>query len=410
MLDPYKIRKDFPMYQNHITMQGHPLVWLDNASTTFKPYQVIEKIDYYYNYGTANSHRGDYDLCYGVDVQIMNTRKAVAKLINCEWNEVVFTAGTTASINLIASGYAKHHLKEGDEIIVSEAEHASNLLPWFDVCKATGAKLVFIELTPEGRLAPENLEKAISDKTRIVSLAQIGNVLGYLAPIKEMVKIAHQHGAVFCLDGAQTVPHIKVDVKELDCDFLSFSGHKMLGPTGIGVLYGKYDILKQTEPYEMGGGMNNKFFCTGEATYLDPPYKFEAGTQNIAGIFGLEAAVNYLLDLGMENIEEYERWLKKYAIEKLSKLDNITIYNSQSESGIVTFNIKDVFAQDAVTFLNHKGIACRSGQHCAKVLIDFLKTPATVRASFYFYNTTEDIDALVDAVKDGGNFLDAFFN
>lgn len=407
--DVKRIRADFPMLSGK-TMQGQPLVWLDNASTTFKPQCVIDAITDYYTNHTANSHRGDYDLCYDMDVKVLKTRELVARFINCKPNEVVFTSGTTNSLNLIASGYAMKFLGEGDEILLSVAEHASNLLPWFEVAKRKGCKITYVPLDKEGRITIENFKKAINEKTKLVSLAQVTNVLGFLAPIKEICEIAHQYGAVVSVDGAQSVPHMKVDVQDLDCDFLSFSGHKMCGPTGIGVLYGKYDLLQKMDPYMTGGGNNVKFYEDGTATYLDAPMKFEAGTINLAGICGLFASLQYINSIGMNAISEREAHLKRYAVEKLSALENVTIYNATSEAGIIAFNIKDVFAQDGATYLNSKGIACRSGQHCAKILNGFLDTIATIRASVYFYTTEEEIDRLVEAVKEGGNYLDAYFN
>ncbi|MBP5091220.1 MAG: SufS family cysteine desulfurase [Bacilli bacterium] len=410
MFDPKKIRADFPMYRNNVSMQGKPLIWLDNASTTFKPDCVIEAINSYYTKETSNSHRGDYDLCYNMDAKILETRKAVAEFIGCESREVVFTSGTTSSINLVAFGYGVKYLKPGDEILLTQAEHASNVLPWFKVAEMTGAIIKYIPLDEDGRLTVENLKATISDKTKIVAVAHVTNVLGYIAPAKELATIAHEHGALFVLDGAQSVPHLKTDVKDLDCDFLAFSGHKLCGPTGIGVLYGKFDLLSMMEPFMTGGGMNAKFDMCGDVGYLEPPLRFEAGTQNLAGILGLKPAVDYLRSLGMENIEKHERELKKYAVEKLQETGCVNIYNSKSEGGIVTFNIKGVFAQDGATYLNSKGIACRSGQHCAKILIDFLGTVATIRASFYFYTTKEDIDALVEAVKTAKEeYLNAYF-
>ena len=323
--------------------------------------------------------------------------------------EIVFTNGATSSLNLVAYGYAGSHLHEGDEILIDEGEHASNVLPWYVVSKHTGATVKFIPLDKEGKITVENLRKSLTPHTKIVSLAHVTNVLGYVLPVKEIAKIVHEAGAIFSLDGAQSVPHMPINVKDLDVDFLSFSGHKMLGPTGIGVMYGKYDLLKEMDPYLVGGGMNDKFNACGLFTYLLPPARFEAGTINLEGIYGLGAAIDYLSSLGMENINQHEKELKRYAIEKLKETGNAIIYNENSESGIVTFNIKDVFAQDAATFLNSKGIACRSGQHCAKALNEFLGTPATVRASFYLYTTKEDIDALADAVKHGKDFLDAYF-
>lgn len=399
---------DFPMLNK--TMQNHRLVYLDNAATSFKPTVVLDAIrDYYENY-CANTHRGDYDIAHFADVNYDKARQTVADFINADKNEVVFTAGTSMSINMIAYGYGMKFLKLGDEILLTEAEHASNVLPWFTVAKETGCTIRYIPLTKEGRLTPENVEKAMSKKTKIVAIAQVTNVLGYVVDIKTISKIVHKHGALIMVDGAQSVPHIKVDVKDLDCDFLSFSGHKMCGPTGIGVMYGKYELLKVMEPLMSGGGMNARFNTCGEVTLLLPPAKFEAGTQNIEGAIGLAAAIKYLDKIGMDNIEKYEKELRDYAISKLKELDNVILYNETAESGIITFNIKNVFAQDAATYLNSRGVCVRSGQHCAKILMDFLGTVATVRASLYFYNTKEDIDVFVDACKKAGDFLDAYFN
>ena len=398
------------MLSNQIKMQGKDLIWLDNASTTFKPQSVLDAVSYYYTHATSNSHRGDYDLCYDMDMAVMKTRKTVASFINADPTEVVFTSGTTASINLIAYGYASQYLKEGDEILLTEAEHASNVLPWYKVAEMTGCHVNFIPLEPNGRLSIENVRKAISKKTKLICIAQITNVLGYLAPIKEIAKACHEIGALLAVDGAQSVPHMKTDVKEMDCDFLSFSGHKVCGPTGIGVLYGKYALLSKMEPFMSGGGMNAKFDMCGDASFLEPPMRFEAGTQNLEGIIGLGAAIEYVSALGMDAIREREAYLKSYAVNALKKTGAVTIYNEDSEAGIVTFNVDGVFAQDAATYFNSKGIAVRSGQHCAKILNDFLGTIATVRASFYFYTTKEEVDALIDNLLNGGDILDAYFN
>ncbi len=409
MIDVKKIREDFPMYRNQIKMQGKPLVWLDNASTTFKPDCVIEAITDYYSKETSNSHRGDYDLCYNMDMKVLETRKSIANLINAKPEEIVFTSGTTMSINLIAFGYGVKYLKNGDEILITEAEHASNALPWFKVAEMTGAVVKMIPLDEKGRLTAENLRKTISENTKIVAVAHVTNVLGYVAPVKEIADIAHEFGAILALDGAQSVPHMKIDAKEIGCDFLSFSGHKMCGPTGIGVLYGRYDLLDSMDPFMTGGGMNVKFDTCGDISLLHAPMRFEAGTLNLAGIVGLKAAVDYMNSVGIENIQRHEKELKKYAVRKLKETGKVTIYNEDSPTGLVAFNINGIFAQDAATFLNSKGIACRSGQHCAKMLNDFLKTVATIRASFYFYTSKEDIDALAEAVKHGEDFLDAYF-
>ena len=410
MYNVYEIRKHFPMLNSDKKMQGKPLVFLDNCSTSFKPQSVIDSITNYYTNATSNSHRGDYDLCYNMDVLVDNTRKVIAKFINADSREVVFTTGTTGSINLVAWGYGFKHLKKGDEILLTEAEHASNILPWYKIAELTGAVVKFVPLDEKGRLTVENLSKVISNKTKIVSFAHIGNVLGYICDIKSIAKLVHENGAVIVVDGAQSVPHIKTDFKELDIDFLCFSAHKMCGPTGIGALVGKYDLLQDMDPLFMGGGMNVKFNTCGGVEILDAPVKFESGTLNLAGIVGFKAAVEYLDNLGIENIHAHEIELRNYAFDKLKECDNVIIYNKDADVGIITFNIKGVFAQDEATLLNSKGIAVRSGQHCAKVLNDFLGTPATCRASFYLYTTKEEIDVFVDALINGGDFLDAFFS
>lgn len=405
-----EIRKDFPMFENNKIMQNNRFVYLDNASTTFKPKSVINACVSYYEKYNANSHRGDYDIAHIVDSKILETRKKVADFVNASENEIVFTSGTSMSINTIAFGYALKHFKKGDEIILSEAEHASNLLPWFEVAKRTGLVLKYVPLDKEGRITIDNIKSVISNKTRLISLAHVGNVLGYILDVKTLCTIAHEKNILVAVDGAQSVPHMKVDVKEIGCDFLSFSAHKMCGPTGIGVLYGKYELLQETDPYTTGGGMNVTFDCSGHITYLNAPEKFEAGTLNLEAIFGFGAVIDYINSIGIENIDCYERTLRDYAINQLKLNKDLIIYNENAETGIITINYKGVFAQDEATYLNSKGICVRSGEHCAKVLTDFLKSPATVRISLYFYNNKEDVDQLVEALKTGGDFLDAYFN
>ena len=409
MIDSKKIRKDFPMYENHIKMQKHDLVYLDNASTTFKPYAVLKAEEDYNTRYTSNTHRGDYDLCFYNDTKLAKVRHTVAKFINANDDEVVFSNGTTMSINLVALGYAAKHLTKDDEILLTVAEHASNVLPWYKVSEMTGCKIRFIPLDKEGRITPENVQKTISKNTKIVAVAHVSNVLGFVNDIKEIAKVVHKAGAIIAVDGAQSVPHMKIDVKDLDIDFLSFSGHKMCGPTGTGVLYGKAKLLEETDPVFGGGGMNVKFDTDISVKYLPAPAKFEAGTLHLEGIYGLETAVKYLEEIGMENIEVLEKNLRKYAISQLKTIPDLVIYNEGAEAGIITFNKKGVFAQDLATYLNSKGIAVRSGQHCAKMLHHYLKEIATVRMSISFYTTKEDIDALVDALKNGGHFLDAYF-
>lgn len=409
MFDVKKIRKDFPMFNNKV-QQGHELVYLDNAATTFKPYSVIKACNEYYLDECANSHRGDYDLAFKVDKRVDEVREKVAKFINANKEEIVFTSGTSMSLNTIAFGYGFKFLKADDEILLTEAEHASNVLPWFKVSELTGAKIKYIPLTEEGRLTVENFKKSITKHTKVVSIAMVTNVLGFITPIKEICKIAHEYGAVVVCDGAQSVPHMKTDVKDLDCDFLSFSGHKMVGPTGIGIMYGKFDLLKTMDPLMSGGGDNARFDMCGNVAFLAPPAKFEAGTLNIEGIYGLGASVDYLNEVGIDNIFEYEKSLRDYAIEKIKKIDNVIIYNEKADTGIITINVRGVFPQDEASYLNSKGICVRSGEHCAKLLKDLLKTVGTVRISLYFYNTYEDIDKLVEALKTGGDFLDAYFS
>ena len=410
MYDINEIRKQFPMLTNNVKMQNKPLVFLDNCSTTFKPQCVIDAEMEYYTLMTSNSHRGDYDLSVLMDNKIEETRKTIARFVNCEPNEVVFTSGTTAGLNLVAFGYGLRQLKKGDEIIISEAEHASNTLPWFEVAKLTGAVIKFIPFDEQGRLTVDNLKKVISKKTKIVSIAHIGNVLGYITDVKGMAKVAHEYGAIMVVDGAQSVPHLKTDFKDLDCEFLAFSAHKMCGPTGVGALIGKYEYLLKTEPYLVGGGNNSVFDNSGSVDYRLPPAKFEPGTQNIAAILGFKKAVEFIEKIGIEAIRLHDIELIKHTKEQLKDYEKFEILNPLCEGGIITFNIKGVFAQDEATLLNYKGIAIRSGEHCAKMLHGFLKTKATCRMSTYLYTSKEDIDAFVDAIKNGGDILDAYFH
>lgn len=409
MFDVKRIREDFPMIRNNTQMQGHSLVFLDNASTTFKPDLVIDEIRKYLEEETSNSHRGDYDLCNKVDNKVLEVRQEVAKFINADVNEVVFTSGDTMSLNLIAFGYFFNYLNEGDEILISQEEHASNVLPWFRLMELKGVVIKYIPIDEVGRITLDNVKKAVTPKTKLISVAHVSNVLGYKVDIDELTKFAHSKGILVSIDGAQSVPHTKIDVKASDIDFLTFSGHKMCGPTGIGVLYGKKELLEKMSPTFLGGGMNVTFKLNGEYKPLPAPAKFEAGTLNVEGIYGLGAAIRYINEIGIDNIENYEHELKEYAVKKMKEIDDVVIYNETSEAGIVAFNKKGVFAQDLATFLNSKGIAVRSGLHCAKLLPTYLNELATCRASFYFYTTKEEIDAFVEALKKGGDFLDAYF-
>ena len=405
-----EVRKQFPMLDNKI-MQGKPLVFLDNASTTFKPQCVIDAMNDYYNNYTANSHRGDYDLCNKVDNAVYETRKTLAKFVNASVDEVVFTSGDTEALNLIAYGYALPLLKKGDIILLSESEHASNVLPWYRICELTGAEIKFVSLD-NNRVTVNKVKEAFNTykNIKIVSFAHVGNVLGHRIDAKAIAKVAHEHNAVLVLDGAQSVPHIKTDFKDIDCDFLTFSAHKMCGPTGTGALIAKHEILEKMSTFHLGGGMNVTF--SNDQTYipLEAPHKFEAGTLNIAGIIGFKAAIDFITSLGLENIQKHEEELFEYAVSKLESIPDIIIYNKDSNSGIVSFNRSGVFPQDEATLLNSKGIAVRSGQHCAKMIGNVLGTIASVRASFYLYTSKEDIDVLINELKKGGDILDAYFS
>lgn len=408
--DPYQLRHDFPMYEEHDSkFKGLPLVYLDNSATTFKPYPVIDAVNHYYKDITANTRRGDYSLAHEADLALENARKTVAAFLNAKEEEICFTSGDTMGMNEVAYGLLPF-LKEGDEILLSMEEHASNVLPWFNVAKITKAVIRYIPFDENGRLTVENFKKSLTDRTKIVSLASVSNVLGYALPVKEFSALAHQKGAIYIDDAAQSVPHMKIDVKDSDVDFLAFSGHKMVGPTGTGVLYGKKEMLEKISPTFYGGEMNARFDSTGYLSLDDLPYRLEAGTQNVAGILGLAKACQYLENIGFDKIHEHELHLRRMAVEGLKKNGNAILYNEDADSGIVTFNIKDVFAQDVATYLSSKGVFVRSGQHCAKILPEYLKTQGTVRASFYLYNTEEDVKAFVKACSTAEDFLDAFFN
>lgn len=408
MIDVLKIREDFPMLKHQ--MQGCDLIYFDNAATTFKPKCVIDAVVHYYENLGVNCHRGDYELSYQVDTAYENCRKAVAKFIHADEKEIVFTSGASASLNMIAYSYGKF-LQEGDVILSCEAEHASNILPWLKVAEEKGCVVEYIELDQEGRLTISNFKKAMYDRVKVVALAQVTNVLGFLVPMKEITQIAHEYGAVVVMDIAQSAPHLSVDVKDIDCDFAAFSAHKMCGPTGIGVLYGKYDWLQKMEPFMVGGGSNARFDMCGNILLKDAPYKFETGTPAIEAVLGFHAAIDYLSNIGMDNIHAYEKELHDYAIEKLSKLENVEIYNPTADGGIITFNIKGVFAQDAASYFNSNGIAVRAGQHCAKLLMERLQTGATLRASCTFYNTKDEVDRFVEVCKNATieNCLNVFF-
>lgn len=409
MIDTEQVRKDFPMYRNGGMYGDRPLHYLDNAATTFKPRQVIEASDRYYTDICANTKRGDYALAHDADVAYDESRETVARFINADPEDVVFTSGDTMGLNFVAYGLMPG-LKKGDEIVLSWEEHASNALPWFRVAQITGASIKYVPLTEDGRITPKNLKSVVNENTKVVALASISNVLGRPLPVRELARIAHSVGAVYVDDGAQSVPHSETDVRETDVDFLCFSGHKMLGPTGIGVMYGKRERLEGLEPLFYGGEMNARFDSSCSISLSDVPDRFEAGTQNMSGAMGLAEACRYIESIGFRNIRDHERKLKRMAVDGMLANGNAVLYNADSDTGIVTFNINGVFAQDAASYLGDRGVFVRSGTHCAKILPEFLKTQATVRASMYIYNNEDDVKALVEASRHAEDFLDVFFN
>lgn len=392
-------REDFPMFNTEY-------IYLDNGATTWKPKYVIDKINDYYTKYTANAHRGDYDISLKVDNEYESARDIVKDFINAKTRkEIIFTSGTTDSLNLIAEGFFKDNLEPGDEIIITESEHASNVLPWFKLAKTNGAIIKFCPLDDNHYVTLNNLKKVITPRTKLISLAMITNVIGDLRPIKEICEFAHQNNIFVVVDGAQSVPHIKTDVQDLDCDFLAFSGHKMCGPTGIGVLYGKNELLEAVNPRNLGGGMNESFDSVDDV-YLKPlPTRLEAGTPNIEGAIGLGAAIEYLTKIDMNKISEYEHSLRHNLITKLKEIPHINIINEESDSGVVAFNVDDIFSQDVAVYLNKYNICVRAGNHCAKILKNEVGVKNTVRVSIYFYNNQKEIDKLVDLLKDKNKIL-----
>lgn len=407
MMDVKEIRKLFPILQEKVN--GKPLVYLDSAASSQKPIQVIEAVDQYYRKINSNVHRGVHTLGTKATDAYEGSREKVRKFINASsTEEIIFTRGTTTALNLVASSYARANLKEGDEIVLTPMEHHSNIIPWQQAAKATGATLKYIPLQQDGTVSLEDVRKTITANTKIVAITQVSNVLGTVNPIKAITEIAHQNGAVTVVDGAQSTPHMKVDVQDLNCDFFAFSGHKMCGPTGIGVLYGKKEHLENMEPIEFGGEMID-FVGLYESTWKELPWKFEGGTPIIAGAVGLGAAIDFLEEIGLDNIEAHERELAQYALERLQPIDGLTIYGPKERAGIVTFNMKGVHPHDVATVVDQEGIAIRAGHHCAQPLMNWLDVTATARASLYLYNTKDDIDSLADAlVKTKEYFGDVF--
>ncbi|WP_044748584.1 cysteine desulfurase [Bacillus alveayuensis] len=396
-MDIKEVRKLFPILNQEVN--GKPLVYLDSAATSQKPLPVIEALDNYYREYNSNVHRGVHTLGTKATDAYEGAREKVRKFINAKsTEEIIFTRGTTTAINTVAASYGRANLRQGDEIVITYMEHHSNIIPWQQVAKQTGAILKYIPLQKDGSISLEEVEKTVTPNTKIVSVMQVSNVLGAINPIKEIAQIAHKNGAVMVVDGAQSAPHMKIDVQDLDCDFFAFSGHKMCGPTGIGVLYGKKDLLENMEPVEFGGEMID-FVGLYESTWKELPWKFEGGTPIIAGAIGLGAAIDFLEEIGLDNIAAHEHKLAQYALEQMSTVEGLTIYGPKERAGLVTFNIDGVHPHDVATVLDAEGIAVRAGHHCAQPLMKWLNVSATARASFYLYNTEEDIDKLVAALK-----------
>ena len=388
-----EVRYDFPMLKKDI-------IYFDNGATTFKPENVINAIsDYYKNY-SANAHRGDYSISYKVDVGIDNVRRKVSNFINADYEEVIFTSGTTESLNMIAEGFFKNILEPGDEILITESEHASNVLPWFRLAKTNNIVIKYINLDNNLHVTMDNVISSITDRTKLISIAGITNVIGDERPIDDMCKYAHANNIFVVIDGAQLVPHKKVDVKKSDIDFLAFSAHKMCGPTGVGVLYGKKEFLEKVMPINLGGGMNESFDNEDSVYLKDLPTRLEAGTPNIAGIIGFGAAIDYLNNIGIDKINDYEKKLRSYLIDKLIKIPYVDIINLESDSGIVSFNIDGIFSQDVAFFLNKYNICVRAGNHCAKILKNVTGVKNSIRVSLYFYNTFEEIDKFIELISD----------
>ncbi|HPN56517.1 MAG TPA: cysteine desulfurase [Candidatus Omnitrophota bacterium] len=397
-MDIEKIRSDFPNLR--VKVHGKPLVYLDNAATTLKPQQVIERITWFYSQGTSNVHRGVHYLSEQATAEYERTREKIKKFINASKTaEVIFTSGATESINLVMNSYGKSQLKQGDEILISEMEHHSNIVPWQQLCQENGCVLKVAPINDNGELCLDAYKAMLSPKVKLVSMVYISNSLGTVNPVMDIITTAHEHGAVVLIDGAQAAGHLAMDVQELDCDFLVFSGHKIFGPTGTGVLYGKADLLNRMPPYQTGGDMITSVTFE-KTTYNILPYKFEAGTPNIAGVIGLGAAIDYMLDIGMDAIAAYERELLAYGTEKLGAIPGLKIIGTaKDKAAIISFILPNIHAHDLGTLVDEEGVAVRTGHHCTQPVMNHFKVPATSRASLCFYNTKEEIDILADAIR-----------
>lgn len=389
--------EDFPQIRN-----GYR--YFDSAATSLKPLSVIAAMNDYNERLSANIHRGMYNQSQESTELYEEARLTIAQFIHAREEEVVFTRGTTASLNLVARAYGLVHLTKEDEILTTVAEHHSSILPWLNVSSQTGAKLKFIELTKDAKVTVEAFKAALSKQTKVLVIHHVSNVLGFETPLKEMIRLAHESGAIVVVDGAQAIQHMKVDVKDLDADFYAFSGHKMLGPTGIGVLYGKHQLLENMNPIEFGGDMALDVM-KDQFSWKESPAKFEAGTMPIAEVIGLKAAVDYIQNIGIQEIHNYCKQLYEYLMDKLNKIDELEIYNHHSDTFIFTFNLKNVPSHDAISFFSEENIALRAGQHCAKLIHDYLGINSSLRGTVYFYNTYEDIDTLVETIKEAINYF-----
>jgi cysteine desulfurase/selenocysteine lyase len=403
-MNPLELRKAFPILDQQVN--GHPLVYLDNAASSQKPRSVIDAIVRYYEHDNANVHRGVHTLASRATDAYEGARAKVAKFLNAaSEREIVFTRGTTTALNIVARSWARAALREGDEIVLTPMEHHANLIPWQQAAKATGAVLRYIPMQPDGRVRLSDVEATLTDRTKIVSVTHVSNVLGVVNPVKEIAALAHKRGAVMVVDGAQSAPHMKVDVRDLDCDFYAFSGHKMCGPTGIGVLYGKRELLEQMEPVEYGGEMIEHVDYY-DATWKEAPWRFEGGTPIIAGAVGLAAAIDFLTEIGMDNIDRHSEALARYAYDRLSEIEGVTLYGPrEGRVCLVTFNLDDVHPHDVATVLDTEGVAIRAGHHCCQPLMRKLEVTATARASFYLYNTEEDVERLAAALIKAKEFF-----
>ncbi len=398
MFDIQRIRSDFPILNKKIN--GNQMIYLDNSATTHKPQEVIDSIINFYTNMNSNIHRTDHYLSIQASNIYESVREKVKEFINANKSEeIIFTSGTTESINFLATSYGRNYLKKDDEIIITEMEHHSNIIPWQMLCENKKAKLKIIEIDKNGDLRLDTLENLITDKTKLISITHISNVLGTINPVKKIVEIAHEKEIPVLIDGAQAIPRIPVDVQNLDCDFYAFSGHKIYAETGIGVLYLKEKWLNTLPPYKFGGGMISKVSFE-KTTFADPPFKFEAGTNNISAVISLGKAIEYINKIGIEEIEKHENFLTKYAYEKLTNLEGVTVYGKpRKRCGVVTFNLDNIHHYDAVMIIDKMGIALRSGKHCAEPLMNHYKIKGSIRASFAIYNSKEDIDKLVEGIK-----------